>query len=245
MEHLICDQQDENDRVSPSPFSTTPILTPVQVMSRERDSKSTVSQRVAQQNFRARQKEKRRREQQTFETQRKELEEEKQAKERLTFQLQVLKAENVQLKRRAEVAEECSTFLQESVKTFQRSLDILCAGISSPRLDSSSSSANSLISGSTSPQFGHGNHLRARSFPLVAPPPHIFRYFGNALLSIMTSLRKSDSIRETPTWASDVPNLTGASTNARFIIAARRSVRPFQFLTTPDGENPGESRMNT
>lgn len=199
---------------------------------------------MAQQTFRARQKERKRQEQQEFEKQKKELEEQKQEKERLAYQLQMVKAENVQLMRRAEVAEECSALLQESVKTFQRSLDMLCAGISSPRLESNSSSASALISSPTS-QFGQGNHLRARSFPLVAPPPHIFKYTGNASLDTTAFLRQSDGIRETPRWARDVANLTSASGNARFMFAARLCARPFQFPTSPNGENPGKSRVNT
>jgi hypothetical protein len=179
-------------------------------VSPKRISKS--SQREAQLRFREKQKARRQQDQQTLETQERQLEEERKTNERLTFELEVVKAENAQLERRAKAAEECSTLLQELVKTFQ---DRLCAGVGNPGMKSGSRSATAPISGPISPQFIHGNHLRARSFPPLVPPPRMFKSFGNALITITTSLKKSNGIRKTPFWAGNVPNLTDASADAR------------------------------
>ncbi|KAJ5875020.1 uncharacterized protein N7473_011203 [Penicillium subrubescens] len=186
---------------------------------------SKSSQREAQQRFRDKQKARREEDQRILETQGRQLEEERKTNERLNVELEVLKAENVQLERRAKAAEQCSTLLQDLVKAFQ---DRLCAGVGNPSMKSGSLSATALISGPISPQFSHGNHLRARSFPPLVPPPRTFRSFGNALITILTSSKKSNGIRETSFWASNVPNLTDASADARSNFVTGYSFRLFK-----------------
>lgn len=192
-------------------------------MSPKRISKS--SQREAQQRFRDNQKARRQEDQRVIEAQGRHLEEERKTNERLTVELEVLKAENVQLERRAKAAEQFSTLLQDLFKAFQ---DRLCTGVGNPGMKSGSLSATAPITGPISPQFSHGNHLRARSFPPLVPPPRTFRSFGNALITILTSSKKSNGIREISFWASNVPSFTDAGADARFDFVTGYSFRLFK-----------------
>ena len=140
----------------------------------QKAKKALRSQRLAQKKFRDRQKQIREEQKDKIEKQSRELKREIEKRMILEQQLQQMKAENTQLRFRVDRSEEYSTVLQSSVKTLQRSLDLLCGDTNDSRHGSNRPKIGPTTISPATSQSGHESQIPSQ--PLSQLPHHLSKH---------------------------------------------------------------------